>query len=135
MLMLWDKSNYRVGKNFGYISKIPEIWGSNLISMKWQARDHDHDTVGTPILKEERKNQIQKLRKEKKELQCWKKRVKIVKMKPFLWEGGGKMRSLYINVFKIPGSLPFSSTILAKDFFSTSVQKWQTFVKHVYYLV
>ena len=52
--------------------------------MKRQARDHDDDTVGTPILKEERKNQIQKLRKEKKELQCWKKRVKIVKMKPFL---------------------------------------------------
>ena len=53
MLMLWDKSNYRVG-NLGYISKIPDILGSNLISMKWQARDDD-DIEGTPILKEKQK--------------------------------------------------------------------------------
>ena len=37
----------------GYISKIPEILGSNLISMKWQARDDDIE--GTPILKEKKK--------------------------------------------------------------------------------
>ena len=66
MLMLWDKSNYRVGKNFGYISKIPEIWGSNLISMKWQARDHEDDTVGTPILKEEKKTKSKNWEKKKR---------------------------------------------------------------------
>ena len=88
--MLWDKSNYRVGKNFGYISKIPEIWGSNLISMKWQARDHDDDTVGTPILKEERKNQIQKLRKEKKNYSAGKKGSKLLKWSHFCEREGEK---------------------------------------------